>query len=204
MVSERRSHTALVRLTEAEWASWEAAARAAGYGRTAAWVRLVIADAIAGDAGASGTDEDAARAVAAQVARVGSNLNQIARALNVAERGGPDVATAHVAEALEAVRAELRAIRAMDFADGAMGAEGHQVIDPVVRELLWKVARDELTADEVVALMRERVESSESVSAPSLDAPYEAATPEQTAQWCADAPAEVRAKRPGMFTGPAS
>lgn len=203
-MTEHRSHTALVRLTEAEWVSWEAAARAAGYGRTATWVRSVIADAIEGDAGASSTDEDAARAVAAQVARVGSNLNQIARALNVAERGGPDVAMAHVAEVLEAVRGELRAIRAMDFADGAMGAEGHQVTDPVVRELLWKVARDELTASQAVALMRERVESGEAVSAPSLDVPYEVVTPEQTAQWLAQVPAEVRAKRPGMFEAPAS
>lgn len=201
-MAEHRSHTALVRLTEAEWASWEAAARAAGYGRTATWVRSVIADAIQGDVGAASTDEDAARAVAAQVARVGSNLNQIARALNVAERGGPDVAMAHVAEVLEAVRDELRAIRALDFADGALGAEGHQVVDPVARELLWKVARDELTADEAVALMGERFESGAFVAAPSLDAPYEAGTAAQAAQWATEASAEVRAKRPGMFEGP--
>lgn len=203
-MSECRSHTALVRLTETEWASWEAAARAAGYGRTATWVRSVIADAITADAGASSTDEGAARAVAAQVARVGSNLNQIARALNVAERGGPDVATAHVAEVLEAVRGELRAIRAMDFADGALGAEGHQVADPVLRDVLWRFARGELSIEEALAAGRERVESGQAVSAPSLDAPYEAATPEQTAQWLAQVPAEVRAKRPGMFEDPAS
>lgn len=198
-MGEHRSHTALVRLTEAEWASWEAAARAAGYGRTATWVRSVVADAIAGDAGASSTDDEAARAVAAQVARVGSNLNQIARALNVAERGGPDVATAHVVEVLEAVHAELRAIRALDFAEGAMGAEGHQVVDPVVREVLLKVARGEVTGDEAVALVGERIERGKFVSAPSVDAPYDAATPEQAARWRAEAPGEVRAKRAGMF-----
>lgn len=203
-VGSVRTHTALVRLTEGEWSAWESAARAAGYGRTAAWVRAVIAEAIDGGAGASSTDEGAARAVAGQIARVGSNLNQIARALNVVERGGPDVATAHVVEVLEAVRAELRAIRAMDFAEGALGAEGHQVVDPVVRELLWKVAREELTADEAVVLMRERIESSECVPGPSWDVPYEVGTAEQAARWEAEASAEVQAKRPGMFTDPVS
>ena len=203
-MAEHRSHTALVRLTEAEWASWEAAARAAGYGRTATWVRSVIADAIQVDVGASSTDEGAARAVAAQVARVWSNLNQIARALNAAERGGPDVATAHVAEVLEAVRVELRAIRAMDFADGAMGAEGHQVTDPALRDVLWRFARGDLSIGEALESVHERVESGQAVPTSSLDTPYEAAAPEQIARWDEGVPAEVRAKRPGMFEGPAS
>ncbi|MFI6056502.1 hypothetical protein ACIBCO_41450, partial [Streptomyces violascens] len=67
-----------------------------------------------------------------------------------------------------------------------------------------RFARGELSIEEALAAGRERVESGQAVSAPSLDAPYEAATPEQTAQWLAQVPAEVRAKRPGMFEDPAS
>lgn len=45
--------------------------------------------------------------------KVGNNLNQIARALNVAERGGPDApSTDEVLAAVDAVRAEIGEIRA--------------------------------------------------------------------------------------------
>ena len=96
MGAEQRTHTALVRLTEAEWA---------------AWVRAVTAGAIEGGAGAPSRDDEGARALAGQVARIGSNLNQLARALHVAERGGPEVPGDQVAAELAAVRAELRALR---------------------------------------------------------------------------------------------
>lgn len=43
----------------------------------------------------------------------------------------------------------------MAFADGALGAAGHEVTDPTVRDLNMKVARGEITADEAVAKIRE-------------------------------------------------
>lgn len=58
-------------------------------------------------------------ALRADLARVGNNLNQIARALNVAERGGPEgPATADVLAAVDATRAELAAIRAWTRGQG--------------------------------------------------------------------------------------
>lgn len=111
-MSERRTHTALVRLTDAEWAAWERAARDAGYGRTATWARAVIAGAIEGGTGPAREDAGA-RELAGQVARIGSNLNQIARALNVAMNdGGPKLELEDVQRAVEAAHVELRALRA--------------------------------------------------------------------------------------------
>lgn len=51
-------------------------------------------------------------------------------------------------------RTQLTPEQLMDYADGALGAAGHEVTDPTVRELNAKVARGELTADEAVAKIR--------------------------------------------------
>lgn len=40
------------------------------------------------------------------------------------------------------------------YADGALGAAGHEVTDPVVRDLMDQVARGEITGDEAVARAR--------------------------------------------------
>lgn len=121
-MAEHRSHTALVRLSEDEWAAWNEAARAAGYGRTATWVRETIAAHLQKPAEApqrgdgrwtSAHGEDGgARALAGQVARIGSNLNQLTRALHAAERGGLEgPSNTEVLTMLEATRSELRALR---------------------------------------------------------------------------------------------
>ena len=117
-MGERRSHTALVRLTEKEWEAWTEGARAAGYGRTAAWVRSVVAAQLdAGGVqhlrtGGSTSAHGDLRAVAGQLARIGSNLNQITRALHIAmDGGGPKLELAEVERVVEATGAELRALR---------------------------------------------------------------------------------------------
>ena len=47
----------------------------------------------------------------------------------------------------------------MDFADGALGAAGHEVTDPAMRELLERVARREITAEEAVATARDHYDA---------------------------------------------
>lgn len=47
----------------------------------------------------------------------------------------------------------------MDFADGALGAAGHEVTDPTMRELLERVARREITAEEAVAKARDHYDA---------------------------------------------
>lgn len=41
--------------------------------------------------------------------------------------------------------------RRMSFADAALGAAGHQVTDPILRELTQQSIRGELTAEEAIA-----------------------------------------------------
>lgn len=41
--------------------------------------------------------------------------------------------------------------RRMTFADGALGAAGHEVTDPVLRDLSRRVIRGEITAEEAIA-----------------------------------------------------
>ena len=41
--------------------------------------------------------------------------------------------------------------RRMSFADGALGAAGHEVTDPTLRELSRGVARGEISAEEAIA-----------------------------------------------------
>lgn len=44
------------------------------------------------------------------------------------------------------------------FADAALALAGHEVTDPVLRDLLERVARDEISGDEARALMRKHVQ----------------------------------------------
>ncbi|WP_255411102.1 plasmid mobilization relaxosome protein MobC [Brachybacterium sp. JB7] len=112
VVEVKRTHTALVRLTDAEWASWNVAARGAGYGRTAAWVREVVAGVVAGEGSGVRRDDQAARALVGQLARIGSNLNQVTRSLHVAMNdGGPRLELEDVEAVVRATGEELRALR---------------------------------------------------------------------------------------------
>jgi hypothetical protein len=44
------------------------------------------------------------------------------------------------------------------FADTALAMAGHQVTDPAVRDLMGRVARDEMTGDQAVAALRRRIQ----------------------------------------------
>lgn len=47
--------------------------------------------------------------------------------------------------------------RAMSFADAALGAAGHEVTDPIVRDLARRVAAGEVTGDEAAARVKEQL-----------------------------------------------
>ncbi|QPK81017.1 hypothetical protein G7Y41_08215 [Schaalia sp. ZJ405] len=44
------------------------------------------------------------------------------------------------------------------FADAALALAGHEVTDPVVRDLMGRLARDEMTGDEAVAALRRHIQ----------------------------------------------
>ena len=58
---------------------------------------------------------------------------------------------AHTHPATDAVDVD----RAMSFADAALGAAGHEVTDPAVRDLARQVAAGEITGDEAAARVKE-------------------------------------------------
>jgi len=107
----------VVRLSEDERAGWHAAARAAGWGKTAGWVRSVVAAAVSARSGAAPT-ATAARAstpaldprLLGELSAIGSNVNQLARALNAAARGGQPLALETAA--VEALRVDVLALTA--------------------------------------------------------------------------------------------
>ena len=107
----------VVRLSEDERAGWHAAARAAGWGKTAGWVRSVVAAAVSGRSGA-GPVTAVARAlvpaldprVLGELSAIGSNVNQLARAVNVAAQGGQPLALE--AAAVEALRVDVARLTA--------------------------------------------------------------------------------------------
>lgn len=105
-----RTKTVAVRLTPDEHAVWLAAATADGRGQMGRWVRESITDHLTGRTGPK--QIEGLREIRSDLSHAGSNLNQIARALNVARRGGgpsPDVKA--VAAVIEATRAELARVR---------------------------------------------------------------------------------------------
>lgn len=44
------------------------------------------------------------------------------------------------------------------FADAALALAGHQVTDPDVRDLMGRVAHDEMTGDQAVAALRRHIQ----------------------------------------------
>lgn len=52
--------------------------------------------------------------------------------------------------------AEVQA--ALLYADAALALAGHEVTDPVLRGLMDRVARNEITGDEAVAAMRRHIQ----------------------------------------------
>jgi hypothetical protein len=115
--------TVAVRLTPGEHARWVAAATAGGRGQMGRWVRETITDRLDGRAAAApvgaATGEQLA-ALRGELSKVGSNLNQVARALNAQAKGGPvQVDQATALQVLEATKVELGRVR--DQLNGRMG-----------------------------------------------------------------------------------
>jgi len=117
----------VVRLSEDERAAWHTAARAAGWGKTAGWVRSVVAAAVTGrgaststSAAAPATSRAVDREVLRELAQIGSNVNQLARAVNVAAHGGQPLAVE--AAAVEALRMDVVRLQAVVAAASSAGA----------------------------------------------------------------------------------
>lgn len=105
-----RTKTVAVRLTPDEHDVWLAAAAADGRGQMGRWVRESITDHLTGRTGPK--QVEGLREMRADLSHAGSNLNQIARALNIAKRGGvtsPELRA--VAVVIESTRLELATLR---------------------------------------------------------------------------------------------
>ncbi|MDN5564673.1 MAG: MobC family plasmid mobilization relaxosome protein [Luteococcus sp.] len=107
-----RDKTLVVRLTREERDSWHAAAAAAGWGKTASWVRSLMNAWI--EAGSTKDVLDAGRAERDQwrreFVRIGNNLNQLTRAVHVAQQSGTAVGF-QVSGELERLSRETRRLR---------------------------------------------------------------------------------------------
>ncbi|THJ64475.1 MobC family plasmid mobilization relaxosome protein [Arthrobacter echini] len=108
-----RTKTVAVRLTPEEHAAWVVAAEAEGRGQMGRWVRETVTARLEDRTATAPVAAMAeVRQMRAELARMGSNLNQIARALNTsALGGGPGPAIEDVARNLEAARELLGSVR---------------------------------------------------------------------------------------------
>jgi hypothetical protein len=105
-----RTKTVAVRLTPDEHAVWVAAAAAEGRGQMGRWVRETVTARLENRPVAAPVSQ--AREMRAELARMGSNLNQIAKALNIAVLGGaPAPGIEEIARKLEAARELLGSVR---------------------------------------------------------------------------------------------
>lgn len=113
MGDAKRTHRVGISLSADELEAWRHLAEADGRGSVARWARERVMSSLAlRELGHSELGGEVA-GLRADLGRVGNNLNQIARALNVAERGGPEgPSSAELLSAIEATRAELAEIRA--------------------------------------------------------------------------------------------
>jgi hypothetical protein len=57
------------------------------------------------------------------------------------------------------INSDAETERRLAFADGALGAAGHEVTDPTLRELSRQVAAGTLTADEAIARGMEHIDA---------------------------------------------
>jgi hypothetical protein len=105
-----RTKTVAVRLTPDEHAAWVAAAAAEGRGQMGRWVRETVTARLENRPAAAPVSQ--AREMRAELARTGSNLNQIAKALNIARLGGaPAPELEEIARSLYAARELLGSVR---------------------------------------------------------------------------------------------
>ena len=108
-----RVKTVAVRLTPDEHARWVQAAEHDGRQQLGRWVRESVDDRLAGrpDRPEPAATEEV-RAMRAELSHLGSNLNQIAKALNIAELGGgtaPELRV--VAQVIDDTRKAMAALR---------------------------------------------------------------------------------------------
>lgn len=108
-----RTKTVAVRLTPDEHTAWVAAAEAEGRGQMGRWVRETVTARLENQPVTTPVAATAeVRQMRAELAWMGSNLNQIAKALNTsALGGGPGPAIEDVSRNLEAARELLGAVR---------------------------------------------------------------------------------------------
>lgn len=110
-----RTVTVAVRLTPAEHARWTAAATEGGRGQMGRWVRETVTARLDGRPVPAPVASDVVEQLAAlraELSKVGSNLNQVARALNVQARGGPvQISRDTVGQVIAATRGELGRMR---------------------------------------------------------------------------------------------
>lgn len=105
-----RTKTVAVRLTPDEHAAWVAAAAAEGRGQMGRWVRETVTARLENRPAAAPISQG--REMRAELARTGSNLNQIAKALNIAALGGaPAPELEEIARSLNAARELLGSVR---------------------------------------------------------------------------------------------
>jgi hypothetical protein len=105
-----RTKTVAVRLTPDEQAAWIAAAAAEGRGQMGRWVRETVTARLENRPAPAPVSQ--AREIRAELARMGSNLNQIAKALNIAALGGaPAPELQEIARSLDAARELLGSVR---------------------------------------------------------------------------------------------
>ncbi|MGP5387989.1 MULTISPECIES: plasmid mobilization relaxosome protein MobC [Brachybacterium] len=108
----KRTHRVGISLSADELEAWQHLAQTSGRGSVARWARERVTSSISlHELGHSDVGGEVA-GLRADLGRVGNNLNQIARALNTAERGGADgPGNADVFAAVDAAREQLAAIR---------------------------------------------------------------------------------------------
>ncbi|MGP5099535.1 plasmid mobilization relaxosome protein MobC [Brachybacterium alimentarium] len=113
MGDAKRTYRVGISLSADEMEAWRYLAEVDGIGSVARWARERVMSSLAlRELGHSELGGEVA-GLRADLGRVGNNLNQIARAVNVAERGGPEgPSTAELLSAIDATRAELAEIRA--------------------------------------------------------------------------------------------
>lgn len=105
-----RTKTVAVRLTPDEHAAWAAVAAAEGRGQMGRWVRETVTARLEKRPIAAPVSQ--AREMRVELVRMGSNLNQIAKALNIAALGGtPPPGNDDIARNLEAARELLGSVR---------------------------------------------------------------------------------------------
>lgn len=103
VAEQPRTRRVSMSLTEAEHTAWTVAAEGA---RLSVWAREQVQHRLATESPGAGQGQELGR-LRADLARVGSNLNQLMRAVNQ----GQVIATPELVEAVDALRVELAEVR---------------------------------------------------------------------------------------------